>query len=137
MRRANWEQALSEYLAAAEGLRFDYGGAEHTTVCAFHAADAVLAMTGIDYAAPFRGKFTTAAGAARALRRYGAGTLEATIDSLFAEKPIGFAQRGDLVMQDDRVGICIGADAVFIGQEGEREGLIRIARAEWRKAWSV
>lgn len=133
MRNQDWEQALSEYLAAAETAVFRWGVMD----CALFAAGAVLAMTGQDPAAAYRGRYRSMAGSVRALRTYGAGTLEATIDARFAEKPIGFAQRGDLIMQDDRVGICVGADAVFIGQEGEREGLVRVPRAEWRKAWAV
>lgn len=133
IRRSDWEQRLAGYLAECEGAEFAWGRMD----CALFAAGAVLAMTGIDPAAAFRGRYRSVAGSVRALRLYGAGTLEATIDSMFPERPIGFARRGDLVLADGAVGVCVGADAVFVGQEGERAGLVRIARAGWTRAWSV
>ena len=133
MRRADWEARLHDYLAALSGAVFDWG----TLDCALFAAGAVEAMTGSDPAASYRGHYSTAGGATRALKRYGAGTLEATIDAGFAPRPIGFARRGDLVMVDGMVGVCIGADAVFIGEQDGEAGLVRFARPSWSKCWSV
>lgn len=132
-RRSDWEQRLAEYLANCEGAAFIWGEKD----CALFAADAVIAMTDTDPAAAFRGRYSTATGSARALKRYGAGTLEETISALFPDRPIGFARRGDLVMHDGAVGVCIGADAVFIGREDQRDGLVRVARTEWTRAWGV
>lgn len=94
-------------------------------------------MTGEDAGVGFRGRYSTAAGAARALRRYGAGTLEATIGSLLGEIQIGFARRGDLVLVDGMVGVCVGADAVFIGEADGEPGLVRFPRTAWSRAWAV
>lgn len=132
-RRPDWERRLADYLAGCSGARFLWGRLD----CALFAAGAVLAMTGTDPAATYRGRYSTATGAARALRRYGQGTLEATIDALFPERPIGFARRGDLVLHNGAVGVCVGDRALFVGEEGGSEGLVAVPRAEWSKAWGV
>jgi hypothetical protein len=133
-RLPDWEARLSAYLAPLmDGAAFVWG----KTDCALVTADAVLAMTGEDIAAPFRGKYSTAAGSARALKRYGAGDLKATFDTLLPPKPIGYARRGDVVMSDGAVGICIGGTALFIGERDGVDGLYRVDRAEWSDAWSV
>lgn len=133
IRRDDWEARLIDYLAATADEPYAYGRHD----CALFAAGAVLAMTDFDPAAAFRGRYSTAVGSARALRRYGAGTLEATIATMFPDRPIGFARRGDLVLHESAVGVCVGADAVFVGQEGERAGLVRVARRAWLRAWGV
>lgn len=133
MRRPDWEQQLASYLASVEARAFEWG--EHD--CATNCANAVAAMTGTDFAAPFRGKYRTRRGSLAALRRYGAGTLEATIDTLFPVIEPAFARRGDLALVDGMLGIVIGADAVCVGREGDREGLVRFARATWSKAWRI
>ncbi|GGB15175.1 hypothetical protein GCM10011380_00730 [Sphingomonas metalli] len=129
----DWEERLHDYLAAQEGAEFVWGKND----CALFAAGAVQAMTGEDPATAYRGRYTTAAGSVRALKRYGAGTLVSTIDALFPQRDPGFARRGDLVMVDGMVGVCVGADAVFIGEQDEAPGLVRFGRDRWVKAWSV
>ena len=47
----------------------------------------------------------------------GAGLLEATFDSHLEEQPVAFEARGDLVMDDGAIGVCIGSDALFVGQK--------------------
>jgi hypothetical protein len=134
-RLSNWEALLSAYLKEAQGLAMAFDGSDRTSVCAFFAAGAVEAITGADPVREFRGRFTTAAGAEKALRKYGKGTLEATIDAKFPERPVALARRGDLVWNGEAVGVCIGADAMFMPAEGV--GLVRVPRAEWVKAWGV
>ena len=132
-RRADWEARLHDYIASLAEAEFRWGKLD----CALFAAGAVQAMTGADPAARYRGHYTTARGSVRALRKWGAGTLPATIDALF--EPIGpaFARRGDLVMVGDAVGVCFGADALFIGEQNGAAGLVRFGRALWSKAWRV
>ena len=133
MRRVDWELQLHDYLNRCSSCAFAWG--EHD--CALFAAGGVLAMTGVDPAATFRGRYRTAIGSVRALRRYGTGTLEATIDALLPRKPIGFAISGDVVMVDGMAGICTGADAVFVGEADGTPQLLRFPRARWQAAWSV
>ncbi|PZR83597.1 MAG: hypothetical protein DI537_34695 [Stutzerimonas stutzeri] len=132
-RKASWETDLSAFLLERENAAFVWG----RTDCALFAADAVRAMTGEDLAAAYRGRYSTAAGSARALRRYGAGTLEDTLSALLPDRPIGYARRGDLVMAQGAVGICVGAFGLFLRLPEHGPGLERIARPDWSRAWSV
>lgn len=138
MRLPDWECRLHEFLLSKEGVVFTWG----ETDCALFSADAVRAITGEDLAAEFRGRYRSCAGASRALQRYGAGTLEATIDAKLPTIGKAYARRGDLVMASaGMLGICIGADAVFVGEEqgdgADRHGLVKFARPDWSKAWQV
>ena len=132
-RRSTWEADLSVYITSVRARPFAYG--EHD--CGLFAAGAVMAMTGEDPGAPFRGRYSNEIGCAKALKKFGSGDLESTLDALFERRPIGRLQRGDLVWNGDAVGVCMGAYALFVGQEGEAEGLVRIERAEWAGGWRV
>ena len=132
VRRSDWEARLSAYLAERiDTVTFQWG----LTDCALYAADGILAMTDTDIAAAYRGKYSTAAGSIRALKRYGGGSLKETVDAALPAKPIGYARRGDVVMSEGAVGLCIGADALFV--RADEPGLERIERARWMYAWSV
>lgn len=143
-RLPDWQDRLVAYLAdrhAVSRFGYDHCADPAQDDCCTFAGGAVLALTGVDAMAEFRGRYRTAAGAARALRRYGAGTLPATLDTKFEPIPPAFARRGDLALVDGAVGVVIGADAVLIGREeaGEeaREGLVRFGRDRWSRAWRV
>jgi hypothetical protein len=130
-RFGDWDARLAEYLALMQVAPFIWG----RTDCAMFAAGAVLAMTGYDPAAEFRGHYGTAIGAAKSLKRYGTGDLAGTYASKLPARPIGYAGRGDLVMHDGAVGVCIGADALFMPLEGI--GLVRVPRRDWTQAFAV
>lgn len=133
IRRSTWEADLSAYIASVRALPYAYG--EHD--CGLFVAGAVLAMTGEDPGAPFRGQYSTDLGAAKALKKFGAGDLRSTLDRHFHPRPIGRLQRGDLVWDGNAVGVCMGSYALFVGEEGEREGLVRIERTSWAGGWRV
>lgn len=134
-RHLDWEQRLGDYLDSVRDKPFCWGRHD----CALHSANAVLAMTGEDFAAEFRGKYRSVAGSVRALRLYGAGDLASTMTAKFGESiSPAFAQRGDVVMSSTGdLGICMGPSAFFVGQEGERPGLLLVPRREWAQAWRV
>ncbi len=127
MRLEDWEDRLAVYLARVETEPFAWG----THDCALFAASCVEAMTGVDPAVDFRGAYQSKAGAAKALREIGNGTLLKTYQARFREKPAGFAGRGDLVWNGEAMGICIGAEALFLGEPDGAPGYIRLPRAEW------
>lgn len=134
-RRPDWEPRL---IAAVEKYREQpYAYGRHD--CLLWAANAVKAVTGKDFGRGHRGKYRSAASASRYLRQaFGADSPEALLDSLFETKPIGFVQRGDLVIASDGIpAVCVGEFALSPGAEGNREGLVRVRRAEWKKAWAV
>lgn len=133
-RLGHWDIALAAYLAPLMSTAtFEWG----RTDCALFVSDGVLAMTGADIAAAYRGRYSTALGSARALAKFGAGTLAASFDAILPERPVAYARRGDVVMSDGAVGLCIGAEALFMPEEGAQPGLIRIERPRWSRAWSI
>lgn len=136
-RLPDWEQRLAEYLASKANARFCWGRED----CALFAAGAVLAVTGQDLAVPFRGRYRTARGAVRALKRFGAGALESTVDQHFERCAPAFVRRGDLVAiageGGHALGVAIGHHALFLGEEGEVDGLVRVSRPDWLISWRV
>lgn len=145
-RRHDWEQRLSALIAKNLARPHAYGSWD----CLLWPAEAVKAVTGRDFGRGHRGKYRSHAGAYRHLRAIGFDSAEALLDSLFAEKPIGYAQRADLVLVEmpdsaapGLVGarvpaVCIGAEALAIFEDAAgNSGLARFPRVLWRKAWSV
>ena len=125
-RVSDWESQLCDYIASKRDEPFAWG----VNDCCTFSAGAVEALTGIDQMPEYRGQYTTALGSARAL---GGKTLEEVLDGKFTEVPIGFAQRGDLVLMDDCVGVVAGDYAWFVSDVG----LERVKRGLWDKAWKV
>lgn len=140
-RLPDWEARLAVFVAGAWNRSFAWG--EHD--CILMACAAVDAMTGVDPAADYRGRYSDAEGAALALRELGHGTLIKTIDAAFPARPLGKAQRGDVVMFRGSVGIAMGAFGLFVGEEAladavatpKREGLVSIPRTMFERAWAV
>lgn len=128
-----WEQRLGAFLEANASRRHEYGRFD----CVLMPADAVKAVTGKDHGKGHRRKYATALTAARYLKGLGFDSPEALIDSILPEKPVGFAQRGDLVLcrtdSGDNPGLCMGAYALVVADEG----MIRCPRDRWLRAWRV
>ncbi|WP_294327034.1 hypothetical protein [uncultured Sphingomonas sp.] len=131
----DWDARLAAYLEPLRARPFEWGRHD----CCTFAAGAVEAMTGVDPMPEFRGRYSTAIGSARALRRFGAGDLASTLDGKFEAIPAPLAQRGDIVMTGGLLGIAWGDFAFAVGSEGDREGLIRMERSRWiePRAWRV
>lgn len=142
MRRLpDWEERLGAYINQVRDAPFRYG--EHD--CILHSARAVEVMTGTDIAAGYRGEYDSQAGAAAILKAKGQGTLLRTLDATLERRKPSRARRGDLVWFEGSVGVCVGREALFVGEERlaekaglvMREGLISVPRALWTKAWTV
>ena len=141
VRAEGWEARLREAVEAAREKPFEWG----TNDCALFAADCVRAMTGTDLAAAFRGKYTTASGARRALMRFGEGSLEATVMAVLGEPIVPtLARRGDVVLFQsfppgappdgiEALAVCLGEVAASPGPQG----LTYVPMSEWLKAWRV
>ena len=129
-RLPDWEERLGAYLRAPGRDVFAWG----TNDCALFSAGAVEAMRGEHPAPEFIGAYGDQAGAAEALRTLGAGTLFRTFDSHFPRKEPAFAHRGDLVMAQDAIGICMGSNGIFLKAEG---GFAFLPRSEFQYAWEV
>jgi len=103
--------------------------------CCLFAAGVVKAMTGKDYASEFRGKYKSARGALGALKRYGKGDLEKTMDSKLPRT--SSPGRGDVVMTIvngmQALGICVGRACAFKSPDG----LSFIDTSDITAAWAV
>jgi hypothetical protein len=130
-RTSIWEHALADYLAGQREAIFKWGSND----CALFTAGAVAAMTGTDPLGSVRGKWRSQAGAGRAIRQAGFASIEDWVSSLFDPVEPVFVQRGDIVMIDGALGICIGKDAVFLAEEAP--GLNRRPIAHCARAWRV
>lgn len=90
IRKDDWPERLAEFIDVRRERAFSWGSQD----CALFAADAVLAMTGVDLAKKLRG-YKTAAGATRRIKA--AGGMR-NFASALTEKHPGLAQRGDVVL---------------------------------------
>lgn len=128
MRRPDWRHRLVAY--TAEVTRASFHPGRHD--CALFAAGAVEAMTGVDYAAPYRGRYTTERGGVRILRREGyRDHVALAAHHLRQRAPGERAQPGDLaVIPADggrALGVVQGAMVYVLGPDGL--GLVPAANA--------
>ena len=136
-RREDWPGRLDEVVRGALGRPFAWG--QHD--CALFACDACHAMTGVDPAAAVRGKYKTAKGAARAIKRlFGAGSLPAlATTTLGAPQAAELARRGDIAcVQTERgpaLGVVLGQWAAYPGPATLTFVPIEKARACWPLGW--
>lgn len=103
-RLPDWRARLVSYLAQAQREPFNPGRHD----CALFAAGAVAAMTGQDYAAPYRGRYTTLRGGVRVLRREGFEDHIALAAHHLPARPVSFARPGDLAVVPTEDGPALG-----------------------------
>lgn len=132
-RHPQWEARLVKLVRSR--MTAPYNPSRHD--CLMWPADLAEAVTGKDHARGHRGKYKSTATGYRYLREVmGFDSPEALLDSLFEQKPPGFAHRGDIVMPDDGIpAACMGAYALSVGEAAV--GLVNIPRNSWVKAWRV
>lgn len=132
-RNEGWERRLADAIEAARARPFAWGVHD----CATWAADVRRAITGDDLADAWRGRYRTAAGAARLLRRLGFGSLiEAATARLGPPLPsVLMARRGDVLADPGAraLGVCVGAWGLFLTPDGLTERPL----ADCAMAWSV
>lgn len=125
----NWRDKLNAHIEANRQRPFEWG--QHD--CALWAASCVEVTTGTDLGEPFRGRYKTAAGALKAIRKAGHLTPEALAEARVGPRqPPAFARAGDMVAADlkalglagsDRqiglsLGICNGSVCWFVSDDG-------------------
>lgn len=95
IRYSDWPERLTRFLAGCQSRQFAYGSFD----CCLFVADAVLAMTGADIAAEFRGRYRSRREAFTLAENYaGKRSIRALIEKALAqlpEVPVLCAQRGD------------------------------------------
>ena len=134
MRLDNWPILLAEAIETARARPFAWGVHD----CPTFAFETRTRLTGgEDTAALWRGRYTTALGGQRVMRRLGWSSLEEMGHDLLGSPRRGvlFAQRGDIVLADTGLGfgICTGATAVGMAPEG----LVTVPLPSCRLAWPV
>jgi len=134
MRIVGWAEAMYAAIDAASERKFAWGSHD----CCLFAADILLAMTGTDYAEPVRG-YTTQEEAQAIIDGYGEMEIMVTalvgLDALEAKGKN--VRRGDLVLMTkelgDTMGVCIGANSVFV----DHRGIAMCRTASCRLAWRI
>jgi hypothetical protein len=134
-RLPDWEARLCAYLAEVEARPYEWG--QHD--CAMFGAGVVLATTGHDFGAVWRGKYTSAASVAKMLRRRGFEGIEGPFTQALGE-PVAplLCRRGDVVSDGKSIGLLWhagGPVALFVGAEGEREGLVSMPVSTLVRGW--
>jgi len=135
-----WNTLLAEFIHSRLLSPFVWGQND----CCLFACDAVLAMTGTDLAANFRGKYNDQASAYQLIKSYaGAGLAEfadkVATENGIAEVGLNFATGGDVVLVNGDQGDTLG----FVELNGREvlatgpQGLMRVAKTNWKKAWRI
>lgn len=117
-RYPDWRARLTCYLIDAAPLPFEDGVHD----CALFLAGGILAMTGTDYAAPYRGRYTTLRGGMRILRKDGFRDHVALVEATLPRRAVAFAREGDgaCVQTEDgpALGIVQGAQIYVLSPRG-------------------
>jgi hypothetical protein len=112
-RREDWAERLRDYILAVAARPFRPGRFD----CAMFVAGALEAMTGVDPAAAFKGRYTTLEGGGRILRRAGFADHVALVAAHFAQIPLARATAGDIAVlptgDGDALGIVQG-EAIYL-----------------------
>lgn len=133
MRVQGWEQRLFEALSLAHARPFAWG--EHD--CATWAFDLRAALQDTPSAADlWRGRYRTALGGARLMRKLGWDSLEEGARALLGVplEDVRLAQRGDLVLggAPEAFGVVVGAEVAFVGLTGLEVTPLTRTRLAWR-----
>jgi len=132
MRKENWLECLNEYLDSVYDKPFEWGSHD----CCHFAAGAVHAMTGNETMLGI--KYKTKTGAVRLIKKI---PLDKRLEKIFGKSiALAAAKRGDMIYRTfdgwPSVGVCIGENALFVGQEGAREGLVSMPTLKCVKAFT-
>lgn len=138
-RKPDWEQGLNAFFADHQTVKFEWGKDGNKLDCVAFAAGAVEAQTGVDLYAEHAGTYTDETGAKAVIAKTGNPNLAALVDTLLPRRPRAMAQRGDIVLtKDGNLAVVFGSVALAVGMtDADGPRLVRIDRAEWRRAWRV
>lgn len=141
-RQLNWQFNLNKLVNDHRVSEFDWGtwdcGVFSAAIC-----NAVL-LDSIDYLLPFEGKYSTALGSLRALKKAGHDSLRDYLVHCFGE-PIGpsHAWRGDIAFYEDCAGVNLGSYNLLLGVHSigvdseQQKGFVPIPRLEVQEYFKV
>lgn len=129
MRFEDWPSRLQEVIRKWECVPFDRA----TTDCVEFAIDVIAELTGRQIINPEAGNYVDEATALACVQKHGASLREVVSDYMGEEITTSFAQRGDLVLRQNNLGICLGKDAAF----RHETGLVLVPMRKCECAWRV
>lgn len=127
-RLPDWRNRLYDYLTRIAPEPLVYGHHD----CALFAANAVHAMTGVDFAAPYRGRYTTLQEGMRILAVDGFADHVALAHAHLTQVPVAMALPGDLAVFETRAGRAVGVvqgAAVYVLRVDGMLGLVSLTDA--------
>lgn len=130
-----WRTALFDYVHASAPKPFRWG--EHD--CGLFAAGAVQAMTGEDFAADFRGRYTSLGSGLRQLRKAGFDNHAEMAASLLHEIHPSMAQIGDIAAINVEGHIALGifqGERIYVLRPGAA-GIGTVLRLDAERAFRV
>lgn len=132
----NWPETLALFIEEKKAHSFDWA----TNNCGFFACDWIAMVVGVDPAADFRDKIDSALSAQRVLDEVGGIESIATDAAFkFGWPPVApaYARRGDIVSLDGgngiSLGVCLGAESVFL----QKTGIAFFNTLQARRAWRI
>ncbi|CAB4176645.1 hypothetical protein UFOVP1672_29 [uncultured Caudovirales phage] len=134
MRFQDWPSRLDTFTREASEKKFEWGVWD----CGLSAAKCVEALTGVDAASEYLGKYSTAEGSVRTLKKVSGGGLREAFTRLLGEplESPKLAQRGDICLFEtplgDAVGWCIGPSIAATGPDGLTYTRLKNADIAWR-----
>lgn len=129
MRPPNLESHLQNYLRSSKNLKFEWG----INDCALWVAGFATVVLGTDFAAEWRGKYSTERQAQEYLLAAGYTDMTEVVSMHAGEVPVSMCQRGDIVLHPAQaLGLCAGRRSYFLTEE---RGLIAVPTLPCRKAW--
>lgn len=146
-RKDDWEYRLHAILQEKKHQPFEWG----VNDCALFASDIMEALSGVDPARWFRGKYSTARGAYKALKRspychdrVGFNSVfESVVAELAKQHGMGeiepdYLHRGDLALVEQdglrMMGIHVGDGVACASKE---DGIVKVARPDSGSCWRM
>jgi hypothetical protein len=132
MRLQDWPRRLDVYFRDQSGKEFRYGIHD----CCTFSCGAVFAMTGIDPAEGFRGKYQSRKQARAILREYG-GLEKMLGNAGFRKIRVAEARRGDLAFVRQGLLGVVSLDGIHVLVVGDQGKLCRVPLSSASSAWRV
>ncbi|QEG30285.1 hypothetical protein GobsT_50890 [Gemmata obscuriglobus] len=127
-RTEGWEQLLNDHIERARDLVFQWG----TTDCALWCAEWVTIATGEDFAEPWRGRYESEVELNALLVAMDLTGPADIADLALPRVAVAFAQRGDVVLWQNGLGICNGTHSHFLTERGVTRARTRDCTAAWQ-----